>query len=295
MRGVLVKQRKLSEDVAAHLERMIREGELTEADRLPSERELMQHFGVGRPSIREALLRLSKMGLVEVRSGERARVTRPTPQFVIDALSGTARHMISAPGGIHDFQNARLFFEVGLARNAALTATESDISNLSEALEANRRSLGDLRAFEKTDVDFHYVLAVMTHNPIFMAIHAALAEWLLEQRRTTLADGDRRESLRGASADLRGDRGARSRQGGKRDAPASAVCRPSLHRTGGEAVMSGFVVIVDFRLKPGSRSAFRRLVDTNATASVRDEPGCRRFDVLEVQGESRPGAALRDL
>jgi (4S)-4-hydroxy-5-phosphonooxypentane-2,3-dione isomerase len=50
--------------------------------------------------------------------------------------------------------------------------------------------------------------------------------------------------------------------------------------------MSGFVVIVDFRLKPGSRSAFRRLVDTNATASVRDEPGCRRFDVLEVQGES---------
>jgi DNA-binding FadR family transcriptional regulator len=189
MRGVLVRQRKLSEDVAAHLERMIREGELTEADRLPSERELMQHFGVGRPSIREALLRLSKMGLVEVRSGERARVTRPTPQFVIDALSGTARHMISAPGGVHDFQSARIFFEVGLARNAAATATEDDIRNLAEALEANRRSLGDLRAFEKTDVDFHYVLAVMTHNPIFMAIHAALAEWLLEQRRTTLADG----------------------------------------------------------------------------------------------------------
>jgi DNA-binding FadR family transcriptional regulator len=190
MRGVLVRQRKLSEDVAAHLERMIREGELTEADRLPSERELMQHFGVGRPSIREALLRLSKMGLVEVRSGERARVTRPTPQFVIDALSGTARHMISAPGGVHDFQSARIFFEVGLARNAAATATDDDIRNLAEALEVNRLSIGDLRRFEKTDVDFHYVLAVMTHNPIFMAIHAALAEWLLEQRRTTLADGE---------------------------------------------------------------------------------------------------------
>jgi DNA-binding FadR family transcriptional regulator len=190
MRGVLVRQRKLSEDVAAHLERMIREGELTEADRLPSERELMQHFGVGRPSIREALLRLSKMGLVEVRSGERARVTRPTPQFVIDALSVTARHMISAPGGVHDFQSARIFFEVGLARNAAATATDEDIRNLAEALEVNRLSIGDLRAFEKTDVDFHYVLAVMTHNPIFMAIHAALAEWLLEQRRTTLADGE---------------------------------------------------------------------------------------------------------
>lgn len=190
MRPVLVKQRKLSDEVAAQLERMIRDGELTEADRLPSERELMQNFGVGRPSIREALLHLSKMGLVEIRSGERARVTRPTPQFVIDALAGTARHMISAPGGVHDFQSARLFFEVGLARNAAATATADDIGNLKEALEANRQSIGDLRKFERTDVDFHYVLAVMTHNPIFMAIHAALAEWLLEQRRTTLAQGE---------------------------------------------------------------------------------------------------------
>ena len=77
-----------------------------EADRLPSERELMRHFGVGRPSVREALLHLHRMGLVEVGSGERARVTRPTPQSVIDALSGPARHMIAAPGGVQNFQNA---------------------------------------------------------------------------------------------------------------------------------------------------------------------------------------------
>jgi (4S)-4-hydroxy-5-phosphonooxypentane-2,3-dione isomerase len=50
--------------------------------------------------------------------------------------------------------------------------------------------------------------------------------------------------------------------------------------------MSGFVVLVDFRLKPGSQSGFRKLVDANATDSVRNEPGCRRFDVLEVQAQS---------
>ncbi|AMX97653.1 transcriptional regulator NanR [Mesorhizobium ciceri] len=194
MIGVLIKPRKLSEEVAAHLERMIRKGELAEADRLPSERELMRQFGVGRPSIREALLHLSKMGLVEVKSGERARVTRPTPQFVIDALSGPARHMISAPGGVHDFQSARLFFEVGLARNAAINATSEDIEGLKEALEINRQSIGDLTRFERTDVDFHYVLAVITRNRIFTAIHAALAEWLLEQRRTTLAKGEDRKA-----------------------------------------------------------------------------------------------------
>jgi DNA-binding FadR family transcriptional regulator len=188
--GIQIKQRKLSDEVVEHLERMIREGVLAEADRLPPERELMRQFGVGRPSIREALLHLSKMGLVEVRSGERARVTRPTPQFVIDALAGPARHMMSAPGGVRDFQNARIFFETGLARNAALHATQEDIDAFFEALEANRQSIGDLKRFERTDLDFHYVLALMMRNSIFTAIHAALAEWLLEQRRTTLAAGE---------------------------------------------------------------------------------------------------------
>jgi (4S)-4-hydroxy-5-phosphonooxypentane-2,3-dione isomerase len=49
--------------------------------------------------------------------------------------------------------------------------------------------------------------------------------------------------------------------------------------------MIGYVVLVDFRLKPGARDSFRKLVDANATASVRDEAGCRRFDVTEVRGE----------
>jgi DNA-binding FadR family transcriptional regulator len=190
MQGGLVRKRRLSEDVAEHLERMIRDGTFAEADRLPSERELMRHFGVGRPSVREALLQLHRMGLVEVGSGERARVTRPTPQSVIDALSGPARHLIAAPGGVQNLQQARVFFEAGLARHAAAHASEEELASLKQALEANRRSIGDLERFQRTDVDFHYAIALTARNPIFTALHAALAEWLLEQRRTTLARGE---------------------------------------------------------------------------------------------------------
>ncbi|ESZ52471.1 putative quinol monooxygenase [Mesorhizobium sp. RSR565B] len=49
--------------------------------------------------------------------------------------------------------------------------------------------------------------------------------------------------------------------------------------------MTGFVVWVDFRLRPGARDRFRELVDANATASMRTEAGCRRFDVTEARGE----------
>jgi (4S)-4-hydroxy-5-phosphonooxypentane-2,3-dione isomerase len=50
--------------------------------------------------------------------------------------------------------------------------------------------------------------------------------------------------------------------------------------------MSGFAIIVDFRLQPGAKTAFRRLIDENARTSCRDEPGCRRFDVLETPSEA---------
>jgi GntR family transcriptional regulator, sialic acid-inducible nan operon repressor len=189
MPTVAIKRRKLYEDVVDHLERMIHEGEFAESQRLPSERDLMRHFGVGRPTIREALFHLRKMGLLEIRSGERARVTQPTPQFVVNSLASTAKHMIAAPGGVQNFQNARLFFEAGLARHAALHATPEDLASFEAALEDNRLSIGDLKRFERTDVAFHYVLALVPRNPIFTAIHTALAEWLLEQRQTTLAPG----------------------------------------------------------------------------------------------------------
>lgn len=40
-----------------------------------------------------------------------------------------------------------------------------------------------------------------------------------------------------------------------------------------------FVIVVDFKIKPGQMAEFRKLIDDNARASVRDEPGCSRFDV----------------
>ncbi|WP_119270157.1 transcriptional regulator NanR [Taklimakanibacter deserti] len=181
-----IRPQKLYEQVAARLEARIIERTYDIGDLLPSERDLMREFGVGRPAIREALAHLRNMGLVELRSGERAQVIQPTAEVVVEALSGVAKHMLSAHDGVRNFQNARLFFEVGLARHAAAHATEDDIEQLRLALEINHAALSDLARFEKTDVAFHYVLAIIPRNPIFPAIHAAIAEWLVQQRHITL-------------------------------------------------------------------------------------------------------------
>jgi DNA-binding FadR family transcriptional regulator len=69
-----------------------------------------------------------------------------------------------------------------LARLAARLATDEDIARLREALEANRATIGDHDGFKRTDVAFHYAIATIPKNPIFLSFHDAMAEWLTEQR-----------------------------------------------------------------------------------------------------------------
>ena len=49
--------------------------------------------------------------------------------------------------------------------------------------------------------------------------------------------------------------------------------------------MDGYALLVEFRLKPGMRDEFLKVVKPDAEASVSAEPGCRRFDVLLPEDE----------
>lgn len=181
-----IRRQKIYQEIARRLEDQILEGRLQPGDTLPSERELMERHGVGRPAVREALLSLQKSGLIAIQNGERARVVRPSAMNLVGELSSAARYLLSQADGIRQFQQARLFFEMGLARFAAVHGTEVDLSRLAKALAANEAAIADMAAFARTDVEFHFVLAEIPRNPIFVALHIALAEWLTEQRSSTL-------------------------------------------------------------------------------------------------------------
>jgi quinol monooxygenase YgiN len=67
----------------------------------------------------------------------------------------------------------------------------------------------------------------------------------------------------------------------------SGKCRIAAKTQGGSDRVGCmlFAIVVDFHLKQGARSEFRRLIDENAEASARTEQGCLQFDVLEPEGE----------
>ena len=175
-------RKKLSDMVEEELEQMIRRKEFAQGEQLPSERELMEFFNVGRPSVREALAALKRKGLVQINNGERARVSMPSADTIVSELSGMAKDFLTQPGGIAHFEQLRLFFESSLVRFAAEFATDDQIAQLTKALEINSQSLDDNALFIRSDVDFHRVLAEIPGNPIFMAIHVALLDWLIAAR-----------------------------------------------------------------------------------------------------------------
>ncbi len=181
-----IRRSKLSDQAASRLEVLIRDGTFPAGSVLPSERELMKIFGIGRTSIREALFMLHRAGLVQLSNGERPRVTTPMPEIVIRELAGAARSFLAQPGGVEHFQEARALFEVGVARLAALRRTDEDILRLRAAHEATIAARCDDARFERADVAFHYVLATITRNPIFIAVHDGFVEWLTSQRTVTM-------------------------------------------------------------------------------------------------------------
>ena len=177
-----IARRKLSDEVVQRLEAAIRDGTFPPGSFMPSERELMALFGVGRPSIREALYALQRIGLVRLATGERPRVTEPTARQVLRELDSTVRHWLEQAGALRHFEQVRLFLEMGLVRHASTHATDQQIAQLRAALERNEAEIGNAREFALTDAAFHRVLAEMPGNPVFVAMHDAAVEWIIGQR-----------------------------------------------------------------------------------------------------------------
>jgi DNA-binding FadR family transcriptional regulator len=175
-----ISRRKLSDEVFDRLYSMLLIGDYVPGDHLPSERELMEMFGVGRPAIREAMQTLERLGLVAIQHGQRPRVTAPTAEGLMSQIELTAMHMLSnSPQSLEHLKEARSFFELGMVARAARTAGEADITRLEELLERQSRELNrDALAFIKADMAFHQAIAVTTGNPIFIAVSHAMLDWL---------------------------------------------------------------------------------------------------------------------
>jgi DNA-binding FadR family transcriptional regulator len=180
-----IQRRKLYQEVLDRLTARIAAGEFAPNDQLPSERELMESYGVGRPAVREALQHLERSGIVVITHGERARIVVPTPEALVEQIAGGARHLLSMqPDSLGHLKGARLFLETGMARLAVDQADEAALAELRRLIEAQRRAVADPEQFVHCDMSFHRQIAAMSGNPIFPAIIEGMFRWLGEYYRS---------------------------------------------------------------------------------------------------------------
>jgi len=170
----------IPEVVLEEIQRLITEGELRPGDRLPSETELAEHFGVGRSSIREAMRVLHLLGVIEVIQGKGTFVRQPS---ILPLMIDWSR--IAQMGVIAEVMEARQFIEVLLAQLAAERATDEDIEALRAALARSRESISNLESSVQAGVNFHLVLADAAHNQVLALMYRTIRDLYLETARQT--------------------------------------------------------------------------------------------------------------
>ncbi|MCL3883247.1 FCD domain-containing protein [Marivita sp. GX14005] len=139
-------------------------GAIAADGRLPSERELAERFNVTRTRLRGALDVLEDRGVIYRRQG-RGTFAAPPVMSGQPALTRLARE--TTP---QDMMEVRLQIEPALAAHAARRARREDVQRLEGFMQATLDHT-ERAAYEMADDTFHYQIAVLARNPLFLQIY----------------------------------------------------------------------------------------------------------------------------
>jgi GntR family transcriptional repressor for pyruvate dehydrogenase complex len=169
-----------SERVAERLTSLIASGNIAPGDKLPSENELSKALQVSRPVVREALRGLAMMGIVATRQGGGAYVTDLKPNRLLAPLSFV---LSLTDYSLESLFRARVVIDPGLAADAARHATEDEIVQLRELVDAGFKLTGDPVGFRVMDAQFHELVGTIARNDFLDRVSRSLYSLAIDQRR----------------------------------------------------------------------------------------------------------------
>lgn len=183
-----IKNKSVVQTVVDSLTKVIIAGDLKPGDKIPTEMELAEAFGVGRNSIREAIKILVYYGILEIRRAEGTFVCNGFNKVMIDPMVyGVILHQSD------DYTNLmelREMMEVGVMRLAIAKYNEEDLKKLHEKLMILKEEIAKgpsnvENAFIADNV-FHDTVSEMGHNPIVDRINNVVREMTYKMRYSSL-------------------------------------------------------------------------------------------------------------
>ena len=159
-----IQRKRVTDQIIDQLTSMIADGKFKPGDKLPPEPALMEQFGVGRSSLREAVGALSLIGMLTVRPGHGTHVSANAGQSSPSSLRWGM--FMSWREKLHEFIEARIALEQTLVGMAAERATEAEIEEIRRAHNLLKASKLTRRKAIQADLDFHMSIANASHNTV---------------------------------------------------------------------------------------------------------------------------------
>jgi GntR family transcriptional repressor for pyruvate dehydrogenase complex len=164
-------------DIVHEIQRQIAGGMLKEGDQLPPANELAATLGVSRASLREALHRLSALGVVDIQHGRgtfvRARDARAESSF---------RWVSDQRYALQELFEFRAAVETAAARLAAVKATADEIAAMTGILARLTGKHDDPAYVVQWDADFHRAIFQAARNRLLEQALAVCEDYLTETR-----------------------------------------------------------------------------------------------------------------
>ena len=172
-----IKKVRVGEQVFQQMKGLLISGEWRPGDKLPSETELAEQFGISRITVRQALQRLSALNLIETRLGEGSFVKTVEIDQPLDNLISIAYLGTKTQSQVLEF---RTILEVASAGLAAIRAGDEDLLLLQENLSHMKAIAAqkDDDAFSDLDLEFHTAIGQITKNPLIIRTNSILRDVL---------------------------------------------------------------------------------------------------------------------
>ena len=175
-----IERKRLTDQIIDQIISMIVDKKLRPGDKLPPEPMLMEQFGVGRSSVREAIGALSLIGLLTVRPGHGTQVSISSEEFLVKPL----RWGMMMMGGekVHELVEARIVIEQAMVGMATERATDENVAEIKFYQNQLKAAKKPGRRAIQADLSFHNALAKASHNSVLrrflVELRQPLRSWM---------------------------------------------------------------------------------------------------------------------
>ncbi|KUY17426.1 transcriptional regulator [Elizabethkingia miricola] len=167
------KKERLSDLTTSRIQEDILKGKYAVGEKLPTEKELMEIYQVGRSTIREAVKQLSISKILSVKQGSGTYVNKSQVLSPSDILKKAK---------FDEINDARRLVEGELIQRACQTATQKQLEAIDKSLQEKKKAILEENKDSciQADIEFHLNVAKAANHQVLLLLYQRFTEMITD-------------------------------------------------------------------------------------------------------------------